>query len=239
MNPMAANKAVDVHVEEGVGGHIDNATQAWIFVVDYWGYCGQGDDEASALAALKHKLERSSPELRVVERVYGDERVFSRDRLPATDQEREATARILMPTRSETIALLESATDAELDFDDPDRALPSWATWRTLRQMGWHIADTESRYYLPSLGVPSSPPADDLIEELRQSLGHTLNAIGALPADKYVDTGDEEWTTTKLLRRLAWHERSELVAMRELLARIRDMPSVAQSVVPPRFRGFL
>jgi len=57
-------------------------------------------------------------------------------------------------------------------------------------------------------------------EELRQSLGHTLKAIETLPADKHVDTGDKEWTTTKLLRRLAWHERSELVVMKDLLARL-------------------
>lgn len=234
---MVANNPVDVYLEAGVGGHIDNATQAWVFVLDYWGCCGQGDDEASALAALKHKLRRSRTELRVVERVSGDERVFGRDKFPATDQEREATARILKSTRSDTIALLESATDAELDYDDPDRVLPAWATWRTLRQMGWHIADTESRYYLPSLGVPSPARADELMEELRQSLEHTLHAIESLPADTYVETGDEEWTTTKLLRRLAWHERSELVAMRELLARTRKMLSVAQERGASRFKG--
>jgi hypothetical protein len=34
--------------------------------------------------------------------------------------------------------------------------------------------------------------------------------------DRVVEADGEVWTTTKLLRRLAWHERSELRVMREL-----------------------
>ncbi len=45
----------DVYVESGVGGHIDNATQAWMFDLDHWGTCGQGDDEAAALADLARR----------------------------------------------------------------------------------------------------------------------------------------------------------------------------------------
>lgn len=62
--------------------------------------------------------------------------------------------------RAETIQLISSASDAELDYDDPERLLPAWATWRTPRQLAQHIADTETRHYVASLGV--SPPPRDL-----------------------------------------------------------------------------
>jgi hypothetical protein len=82
--------------------------------------------------------------------------------------------------------------------------------------MAWHLADTESRYYLPSLGLPARPAEPDLITELAASAEHVRTTVHAMPADLVRHERGEIWTTTKVLRRLAWHERAELVTMHQL-----------------------
>jgi hypothetical protein len=82
--------------------------------------------------------------------------------------------------------------------------------------MFWHVADTDCRYYLPGLGLESRPRAGDLATELAECAAHVGRVVGAMPLDRAARSGDEHWTSTKVLRRLAWHERSELRAMREL-----------------------
>jgi len=211
---------MDVYVESGVGGHVDDAVQAWVFDPSWWGLCGQGIDENSALHALRRAVGRVG-DVTVVERIEGDERAFERDRQPATGAERERTAEILRRVRADTIRLLKSCTAAQLDWVDPDRRLPAWATWASLRDMGWHLADTESRYYLASLGVTSPPRRTNLLDELRSSAAHVHRALGELPDNLIVEQGHEVWTTTKVLRRLAWHERGELTVMTELVAKSR------------------
>jgi hypothetical protein len=131
----------------------DRAAAAWAFELDLWGHCGQGPDEEDALRALCHDLGTGVKPI-VVERISGDEQAFLRDLQPAEDAEREITLAILAGVREETVALVTSSGAAVLDFDDPTRTMPTWARWRTLRQMAWHVADTESRYYLPALGLP-------------------------------------------------------------------------------------
>lgn len=44
-----------------------------------------------------------------------------------------------------------------------------------------------------------------------------------MPSDALRRDDGEVWTSVKVLRRLAWHERGELVAIRELLAVLRNM----------------
>ncbi len=158
----------------------------------------------------------------MAERVEGDERAFARDHFPCTDPERQATLSILAATRPQTIELLRSCSAAELDWDDPERVLPSYARWRTLRQMGWHIADTESRYYLPCLGLGYQEPAHELLEELELSADHVRQTVETMPAALVVDGEQGTWTTVKVLRRLAWHEHGELAAMRAILAKARS-----------------
>ncbi len=212
----------ETHIESDVGAHIDNATVAWVFDLNHWGVCGQGHDEVSALAALEVALGKPTAGLTVVERISGDEQAFIRDRWPAEPTEVARTLEILGQAREETLALIASASTRELDWDDPERVLPPWATWRTIRQMGWHLADTESRYYLPSLGVPPLPRAADLPTELRRSYHHVRSTLMQIASDECHRTNQgEEWTTVKVLRRLAWHERSELVTIRRLLDRAR------------------
>jgi hypothetical protein len=100
--------------------------------------------------------------------------------------------------------------------------LPPWASWRTLRQMAWHVADTESRYYLPRLGLAGRPREADLLGELQRSAEHVRAAVSSVAPTRLRRSGGEVWTTTKLLRRLAWHERGELVVMRQLAERVRQ-----------------
>jgi hypothetical protein len=118
--------------------------------------------------------------------------------------------------REELLALIEGCSEAELDWDDPDRQLRGWARWRTLRQMAFHIADTESRYYLAALGVEPPERCEDVSEEPRRSGGHVLDVLEHLERDRAATSEDGCWTTRKVLRRRAWHERSELDAIRTL-----------------------
>jgi hypothetical protein len=230
-----AGAMVAVCLEFGVGAHVDDAAVAWVYDHRWWGLCGQGTDERSAIADLagraadayrgflaRHHLAAPTLDaLEVVERVHGDERSFERDRQPATDRELERTLTILDAARADLSALLAACSETELDWDDPERRLPAWARWRTLRQMAWHIADTESRYYLAALDIDPPERADDLDVELRRSHRHVMMTLPTLPRDRRVERGDEQWTTRKLLRRLAWHEPAELEAMRQLRERAR------------------
>ena len=109
--------------------------------------------------------------------------------------------------------------------------MPSWARWHTIRQTLWHLCDTESRYYLPSTGLPTRDPAADLRSELRQSHRHVIGVLTSMPPDLVHREDGEVWTSTKLLRRLAWHERGELDAVDDLLTRWRSQdPSLSPSM---------
>lgn len=217
-------RVVSAHVESGVGMAYDSGSAAWVYDIDLWGVCGQGRDEAEALRQLRGAL---GPDVDIVvtERIEGDEQAFTRDYLPSTPEEGDMTVAILEEARRGVVDLLRSCTEAELDWDDADRPLPRFATWRTLRQMGWHIADTESRYYLPATGLPAKPRTEDLLAELKQSAQHISAQLRAVPPDLVSEDASERWTTVKLLRRLAWHERAELSVMRSMLHRARSRPS--------------
>ncbi len=214
-----AVRTVRAYVENGVAMAYKRGAAAWAWDLDVWGRVGQGLDESSAVAALRTETENvcgHDVAVVVVERVDGDEQVFDRDRAAATDAELAATLEVLTAARHETLALIRGCPDHVLDRDDATRTLPSWAHWRTLRQLAWHIADTESRYYLPSLGLPARTRGDDLVAELVSSAAHVREHVLSVERERIVEAAGEVWTTTKMLRRLAWHERSELRVMREL-----------------------
>lgn len=151
----------------------------------------------------------------------GNELAFDRDRAPAHPDELALTQCLLATARAETIRLVAAASDAELDWDDPRRRLPAWARWRTPRQLAWHVADVESRYYLAALGVPPPPRAADLLAELRASAAHVQVSLDQLVPGRSGGPIRGEWTPVKVLRRLAWHEAGELVVLRRLLSRAR------------------
>ncbi len=216
---------LDAYLEVGVGAHVDNAVVAWAFDLDLWGTCGQGLQETAALQALAHAAAHargSAQYVVVVERIHGDEQAFGRDHQPATASERAQTLAILSAARQQTLTLISACPDPVLDWDDPQRVLPPWASWRTLRQLAWHVADTESRYYLPRLGLPSRPREVDLLQDLQRSAAHVQAAVSSVAPALLRRSDGEVWTTIKLLRRLAWHERGELVVMRRLAERARQ-----------------
>ena len=204
------------YVENDANMADDHWSVAWAFDLEFWGVCGQGPDEAAAVGALATLTGRT---VEVIERITGDEQAFGRDFAPATDAERGATQRILDDLRPRTVEFLRASPDDLLDWDDPDRALPPHARWRTLRLMGWHVADTECRYYLPSLGLPAKPRDAELMAELHTAHDFVRTAVATMPGDLVHRDRGEVWTSTKVLRRLAWHERGELAAMRDLAMR--------------------
>lgn len=214
---------VSVYVERGVRGHRGEVTVAWSFDLRYWGHCGQGHDERAALEALSRAAGIDPDAMVVAERIEGHESAFERDRCPATPEELARTVEILKAARADTIALVRSATVAELDWRDPDaeRAGPGGPRWHTIRQAAWHFCDTESRGYLAKLGEPPPPRSLDLLTELERSHQHVLATLARLSPSRSRSLGGETWTTVKVLRRLAWHERAELLPVRLQLARAR------------------
>ncbi|ACQ78756.1 hypothetical protein Bcav_0493 [Beutenbergia cavernae DSM 12333] len=219
---------VAVYVDPSAGMAHDGWASATTFDLAAWGVVGQGPDDGAALADLSRRLTDAGVVVdpAVVERLEpaptGTERLFGPELLPATPEQRVATQAVLDDVRPRTLALLDSLGEAELDREDPERDLPAWAAWRTLRAMFWHIADCETRYYLACLGIPAPPRLQDLRAELVASAAAVREAVATMPADLVVDVGAEgRWSTVKVLRRLAWHERDELVAMTALAARAR------------------
>lgn len=223
-----------VYLDQRAGMAEDGWSAAWTFDLPYWGICGQGADDDAAVADLAARcgLDEGAAEAgagdtevcEVVERVdratTGDETVFERDRTPASEAERAATLAVLERVRARTLELVRAATPGMLDYRDPGRRLPGYASWHTVGQLAWHIADTESRYYLPLLGLPSRPRADDLVTELEESGAHVRRVVSAMAPDLAADSDVHgAWTSVKVLRRLAWHERGELEVLTGLVER--------------------
>ena len=220
------------YVDQRAGMAEDGWSAAWTFDLEHWGTCGQGPDDDAALADLAARCGLGAEALdagtlQVAERVdrakTGDETVFDRDRVPATEAEREATLAILDVMRARTLELVRGAPPSVLAYRDPHRVLPVYAWWQTVGQLALHIADTESRYYLPLLGLPPRERASDLVTELEESGAHVRRVVSRMEPD-LASTSDRHgsWTSVKVLRRLAWHERGEL----EVLARLVEEAAV-------------
>lgn len=203
----------DVHIETGVGMAFAAGSAVWSFDADLWGTCAQGLHVDQAVEAF---TAEHGP-VRTVETIHGDEQAFTRDRLPASDDELAITLDILANQRARALSLLAQAPPELLNLDQSHRRLPEWATWRSIGDMFWHICDTESRYYLPRCGLPSRNRATTLEQELTESANHVQMVLASMPRDIDAFVGTEEWTSTKLLRRLAWHEAGELDVIEDLL----------------------
>ena len=216
-----------VYVESGAAMAFSAGVAAWTFDAAGWGVCGQGRDEVTALADLAVRLGTTVDHFDIAERIHGDELAFEADRRPATETERRRTLAMLAEARAGTLALYRALPPELLDVDDPARELPSFAGWRTLRAMLWHVCDTDCRYYLDGLGLPRRERAADLDTELTECAAHVRQVVATMPLDLANRYDAEEWTSRKVLRRLAWHEAGELVAMRDLavsVARLRGLP---------------
>lgn len=203
-----------IYVEFPVQMAYEQGAAVWAFDLDLWGVCVQ----ARTVEQAVDRWRSAHGDGTVVERLSGDEQAFDRDFQPATDAEVDRTLTILAEQRHRAVRLVDELSAAALDADDPDRVLPGWARWRTIRQMLWHICDTESRYYLPRTGLPSRERLDDLRAELLASQRHVSTVVREMPRDQVRRGDGEVWTSTKVLRRLAWHERGELDAIEALLA---------------------
>lgn len=216
-----------VFIENGVAMRYDAGSTVWSFDGDLWGRCVQDETEPRALARFEELYGPCS----VMERIEGDERSFARDRVPATDAQRRWTRKILSGQHDRAIRLLRAIPVRALDFDDPDQQIASYATWRTPRLVFWHIADTESRYYIPRCGLPDRDRLPDLEQELMASHAYAMQTIDSIGAEANLTTGHEEWTSVKLFRRLAYHERVELDIIEAMVSAWSEVPSVSRAVV--------
>lgn len=203
-----------IYVEHSVQMAYTCGAAVWAFDADLWGVCVQAPTVEQAV----ERWEDAHGPSTVVETLHGDEQAFDRDLRPASDAELERTLTILEEQRGRALEQADGLSAEALDADDPDRELPGWACWRTIRDMLWHICDTESRYYLPMTGLPARERHADLRTELAASQRHVRFVLHGMPREQVNRERGEVWTATKLLRRLAWHERGELVAIDALLA---------------------
>lgn len=206
---------VDVHVDRSDTMVALGEFAVWSFALEHWGECAQARDEHAALDAFARRTGADA--LRVVERITGATAVFGPDLLPASDAQIERTLEVLAEQRAQSLALLDRTPPSLLHAVDETVEQPAWMAWRTPAAILRHIADTESRAYLRWTGLPHREPVDDLRAELDASAAHIRKVLRTLPRDRIAEHRGETWTAVKLLRRLAWHERVELVFLRRRL----------------------
>lgn len=187
----------------------------WSFALEHWGECAQAGDEEAALSAFARRT--GARPMRVVERVTGPAAVFEADLVPASEAQIRRTLEVLAEQRTHSLVLLDRTPPALLGVVDERVEQPGWMTWRTPAAILRHIADTESRAYLRWTRLPQREPVDDLRAELEASAAHVRAVLLAMPRDLVAEHRGETWTAVKLLRRLAWHERVELVFLRRRL----------------------
>ena len=189
----------------------------WSFDLAAWGECTQATTEQEARSLFARRVGVADAELEVRERITGREGVFADDLLPAGDGQITRTLEILDAQRAESLSLLDASDDKALDKRDGSVKQPAWMPWRTPRKILRHIADTESRTYPLWCALPQMEPIEDLHEELEHSAHHIREVITTMPRSFRTTHDGGVWTPVKLLRRLAWHERVELVFLRRRL----------------------
>ncbi|MHC4342709.1 MAG: DinB family protein, partial [Planctomycetota bacterium] len=165
----------------------------------------------------------------VVERIRGDEVLFTSDRVGATPEEVSRATKLLGWTRDDLLATLSGLPPQALDWDPPHRPVPRWAQWRTARQILRHIALTEVGYYLSWIGYPAVDPgkiAGEWRRVLDDTRAETLRFLrevrGSTDRLRLAKRGGEEWSVRKVLRRLVWHERIHTKSIRRILRRFRE-----------------
>jgi len=162
----------------------------------------------------------------VVEQIRGDEVLFAWDRDPATLGELDQAIDLLTASRSDLITTLECLPVGTFDWDPPyERFLP-WARWRTVRQVVAHLANTETHYYLPTIGFqPSAEPVpgdsewQTFLAGRREEVVKCLDGLRHAPDLAHVaEAWAEAWSVRKVLRRLVWHERLHTKSIRRIAA---------------------
>ena len=199
---------------------------AWC--LDLLGFATWAPSEREVLERVPRKLEehfdflaahgfarpRRDREVHVVERVSGNEVLFSADKGAVSPEQVDLTAQLLAASRSDLLDTVGKLPEAVLDWDPPYRSFLPWATWRTVRQILAHVANTETHYYLAWIGFVSrtSPaPADgDWREFLGEHRSETLSRLRELRDSpdrrRVINRDGEEWSAAKVLRRLVRHE---------------------------------
>jgi hypothetical protein len=77
--------------------------------------------------------------------------------------------------------------------------------------------DSDREPLLPAEPRPAGPPAPVRPPRRADRIGRDVRrTLRTVPPDLYRTDHGQTWTTTKVLRRLAWHEPSELITMRAL-----------------------
>jgi hypothetical protein len=163
-------------------------------------------------------------DVRVVERVRGNEILFSWDYGPCAADEIDHTLRLLSASRSDLVKTIEALPEAALDWDPPYQAFAEWATWRSIRAILAHMANCETHYYLSTVGhesgLPPAPPDGDWATFLaahREEAVAFLRQLAASPDRARVCFGDDgAWSVRKVLRRLVWHERLHWKSIRRI-----------------------
>ena len=162
----------------------------------------------------------------VVEQIRGDEVLFAWDRDPATFGELDQAINLLQASRSDLVTTLEWLPAATFDWDPPYEGFLPWARWRTVRQVVAHLANTETHYYLPTIGFhPSAEPVpgdsewQSFLAGRREEVVECLDRLRHTPdLAQVTEAWAEGWSVRKVLRRLVWHERLHTKSIRRIAA---------------------
>ncbi|MDP3179091.1 MAG: DinB family protein [Spirochaetaceae bacterium] len=163
-------------------------------------------------------------DVRVVERVRGNEALFSPDFAPCEAEDIERALLLLAASRADLLRTVEALPGEALDWDPPYRAFAAWARWRSARSILAHVANCETHYYLPAIGHESRlPPASPEGDWARNLAAHREETVAFLlglkssPDRARIDFADgEAWSVRKVLRRLVWHELLHLKSIRRI-----------------------
>jgi hypothetical protein len=204
---------MDVYAETGT----DGATFLWVLDPLLFGF---GATRAVAWQKVKERADGAS--LQVVEEVRGPFTVQDADTTAIFRPEREAAMRgevvdglaCLDLGRESLIASLARIDPKTFDHMPPHRSnLPTWATWRTIRQIANHVAYCEAVYYPSRIldGVGATPDYDrvDVVGHLQEAGSEVRRRLTGLD-DKVLsivrERSGELWSVRKVLRRLRWHQ---------------------------------
>lgn len=152
--------------------------------------------------------------LDVAERVSGDEVLFAVDREAVPAGRVDLTIRLLAATRADLLKTMGELPEAALDWDPPYSFFAPWATWRSIRQILAHIANTETHYYLTKIGwrprCSVAREAGDWCEFLAAHRAEVIDRLADLRDSSDLcrlrQIPDDEWSVSKVLRRLVRHE---------------------------------
>lgn len=203
---------VEVHTDQ----HGSMSSRAWTFDLGFWGTSRSAETPAGAIAMLQRAT--GAPTMELEEQVHDFDPSFARDLEPATPGERATTMEILERARARTLQLVESAEWWQLSRPSDEIEGVDSQGYASAGELAFAFAEAESRRFLPALGFEPRDALPDLLDELEASHRHVMKSVASLPDVLIAITPEGgEWTSVKLLRVLAWHERAHLSLLEALL----------------------